>query len=535
MTELGHGSNVAGLETTATFDPATDEFIIHSPSLTSTKFWIGGAAESATHSVVFANLIVKGKNYGVKPFVVQLRDQKTYELLPGINIGDCGHKMGRNEIDNGWIKFTFVRIPRTNMLMRYTQVKADGTVAEPPISQLAYGALLFGRTCIIRESAEMAKKALVIAIRYAAVRRQFGGSTGTKENQIMDYKTHQFRLITLLSSVYAMQFVGMQVRHDYESLLAKMAKADPKSPDMKKTITNLKEVHATSAGLKAMCTWTTLHTIEQCRQSLGGMGYLAYANLSTMYQDHAVQCTWEGDNTVLTLQTGRYLVSCLRDLKSGKPLPKGVNYLNLIPTMKGMTLESKDVARLENIQKAFDVTCANLVLQAGKVVEGFMSKGQKLEGALEKASAATFIAAKLHCLNYMFRTLKKASEEAPADLKQVLSNICTLFGLYVIHENAGSFLQFGFLKPEHMSLVDHKLLEMLETIRPQVVPLTDAFGLSDFVINSPLGCYDGDVYRRLMDRVTQSNPQGEHAYFERTIKPAIHREEIAKDNIKLNI
>lgn len=37
QTELGHGSNVQGLETTATFDPQTDEFIIHSPTLTSSK------------------------------------------------------------------------------------------------------------------------------------------------------------------------------------------------------------------------------------------------------------------------------------------------------------------------------------------------------------------------------------------------------------------------------------------------------------------------------------------------------------------
>lgn len=125
MTELGHGSNVAGLETTATLDRERDEFVIHSPTLTSTKFWIGGAAESATHSTVYANMVVDGKNYGVKPFVVQLRNQETFDLLPGINIGDCGHKMGRNEIDNGWIKFTNVRIPRTNMLMKYTQVKKD--------------------------------------------------------------------------------------------------------------------------------------------------------------------------------------------------------------------------------------------------------------------------------------------------------------------------------------------------------------------------------------------------------------------------
>ncbi len=39
MTELGHGSNVAGLETTATFVKATDEFIIHSPTMTSAKWW----------------------------------------------------------------------------------------------------------------------------------------------------------------------------------------------------------------------------------------------------------------------------------------------------------------------------------------------------------------------------------------------------------------------------------------------------------------------------------------------------------------
>lgn len=95
MTELGHGSNVPGLETTATFDEASDQFIIHTPTLTATKWWIGGAAHSATHAAVFAQLIVKGKCYGTKCFVVPLRDPKTYNTLPGINIGDIGKKMVR--------------------------------------------------------------------------------------------------------------------------------------------------------------------------------------------------------------------------------------------------------------------------------------------------------------------------------------------------------------------------------------------------------------------------------------------------------
>jgi acyl-CoA oxidase len=112
MTELGHGSNVAALETTATLDPTTDEFIINTPTNTATKWFIGGAAESATHSTVFANLVIDGKKYGVKPFVVPLRDPGTFKLYPGIDIGDCGAKMGRNGIDNGWMTFSNVRIPR---------------------------------------------------------------------------------------------------------------------------------------------------------------------------------------------------------------------------------------------------------------------------------------------------------------------------------------------------------------------------------------------------------------------------------------
>jgi acyl-CoA oxidase len=37
QTELGHGTFIRGLETTATYDPAAKEFIINSPTLTSYK------------------------------------------------------------------------------------------------------------------------------------------------------------------------------------------------------------------------------------------------------------------------------------------------------------------------------------------------------------------------------------------------------------------------------------------------------------------------------------------------------------------
>ena len=80
QTELGHGSNVAGLETTATFDRERDEFVIHTPSITATKYWPGDMGMFSSHAVVFARLIIDENDYGVQPFMVQLRDTETWRV-----------------------------------------------------------------------------------------------------------------------------------------------------------------------------------------------------------------------------------------------------------------------------------------------------------------------------------------------------------------------------------------------------------------------------------------------------------------------
>lgn len=110
QTELGHGSNVQGLETTATYIPEDQEFELHSPSLTAAKWWSGGLGRAATHSAVMAQLIINGKNYGPHPFVVPLRDPKTRQTLPGRSIGDIGPKFGFNAVDNGFLLLNKVRM-----------------------------------------------------------------------------------------------------------------------------------------------------------------------------------------------------------------------------------------------------------------------------------------------------------------------------------------------------------------------------------------------------------------------------------------
>jgi acyl-CoA oxidase len=56
------------------------------------------------------------------PFMVQIRNTETYDPMPGIELGDVGPKFGYDTKDNGYMIIKNVRIPRTDMLKRYSEV-----------------------------------------------------------------------------------------------------------------------------------------------------------------------------------------------------------------------------------------------------------------------------------------------------------------------------------------------------------------------------------------------------------------------------
>lgn len=539
MTELQHGSNVAGLETRATFDPKTDEFVIHTPHLGATKWWIGGAAQTATHCAVFARLIVDGKDYGVKTFITPLRNPQTFALLPGINIGDIGKKMGRDGIDNGYIQFTNVRIPRAYMLMKHTQVTREGEVREPPLAQLTYGALLGGRTAMVADSANTAKKALTISVRYAAVRRQFKSDPSQKlETQLLDYPIHQRRLLPLLSQAVAFGFTALEMTAMYDETSKALEALEPGDPNLERTVDMLKQTHSTSAGLKAFCTWATLDAIEKSRQSLGGHGYSAYNGLANMFSDFAVHCTWEGDNTILALQSGRFLVQAYVDAVKGKPMSEALTYLangareaNLSAKASGADLDS-----LEGIQRGFDAASAMLVRKAADDVVAAQKKGLNKQASLEACSQATFVAASVHTSNYIFRQFHNAIKHLPPSsdkdgVKATLTTVAKLYGLWQIEDKAAHFLRSGWLAPEQLDIVQTSVSAHCKTVRTFAVPLTDSFVLSDHIINSPFGRADGNVYAEYFRLVRRNNPQTKEHPYKALITDFIHRPNLEVEDL----
>eukprot|EP00013_Stygamoeba_regulata_P023642 CAMPEP_0177643802 /NCGR_PEP_ID=MMETSP0447-20121125/8342_1 /TAXON_ID=0 /ORGANISM="Stygamoeba regulata, Strain BSH-02190019" /LENGTH=702 /DNA_ID=CAMNT_0019146107 /DNA_START=165 /DNA_END=2273 /DNA_ORIENTATION=+ len=523
MTELGHGSFVRGIETTATYDIPTQQFIINTPTETATKWWIGGAAHTCTHSVVFAQLYIKGKNYGVHSFICQLRN-KDGSTCEGIEIGDCGLKMGRQGVDNGWIKFHNVAVPRDNMLMRWAKVSPTGEYSKPPKAQLSYGALIAGRVSLISGSADIMKKALTIAVRYSAVRTQFPKKSDedndentdaihpkeSGEEQILNYQSHQYRLMPLLAGTYAFHFAAMQINATYDDMMADIES---------EALENLPETHATAAGLKAFTTWWAQKGLEQCRQCLGGHGYSAYSALPGMLSDFGVMVTWEGDNTVMAQQNARFLVKKYREAKGGKRLTGFMKYLS--DYIHGNTPNiSLSIYRMEDLydpQTQLEIHkkwAAALIVRACDRLDTESWNDCMMD--LIQASEA-------HCYYYVLSCFAdRIKNIADINIGRAMKRLADLFALENMEQHLGNLLREAVLHPSHAKLIQVAKMRVIASVRKEAVPLVDAFNYPDFML-SPLGRYDGDIYTHYFEMVRRApNSQGIAPYFKKFISPLIN-------------
>lgn len=517
MTELAHGSNVMALQTTATFDQETDEFVINTPHIGATKWWIGGAAHSATHCTVYARLIVKGEDYGVKTFVVPLRDSN-HNLMPGVTVGDIGAKMGRGGIDNGWIQFSHVRIPRYYMLQKFARVSADGEVTLPPLEQLAYSALLGGRVMMVLDSYRIIAKVVTISLRYAIGRRQFhkngdlaGEDENTLEEQIINYPLHQRRLFPYLAAAYVVSAGALKLEHTIHDTLAKLDDAvdNDDEEELFKGIEAMKSLFIDSGALKATLTWLGASAIDECRQACGGHGYSAYNAFGKTYDDWVVQCTWEGDNNILGVFTGKPIVKHLYNILDNEKVVKGsCAYLNNVHKYTGENWETpiitseSDVLTPSKFLTAIEVA---ITRASYSVVQTLKNNGDDFDAV----GAELKIISKLHAHRYLLAEYTSRTEST--EEKDLVPYLKTLGNFHavtnVLSDYAATFLQFNVLTSAVFSKLNVELVSKLcKEIRPHVVGLTDSFQQSDMLLNAPIGNYDGNIYENYFSVVKAQNP-----------------------------
>ncbi|MEC3918625.1 acyl-CoA dehydrogenase family protein [Nocardia sp. CDC160] len=498
MTETGHGSDVANLETTATYDPATREFVVHSPTPSARKDYIGGAAEHARMAAVFAQLITGGESHGVHCFLVPIRDEGGSDL-PGVTTSDCGLKGGLPGVDNGRIMFDQVRIPRENLLNRYADVAPDGTysseIANPSRRFFTtLGTLVRGRVSVGGAAAAAARVALSIAVRYAEQRRQFSDPDTGEESLLLDYRSHQRRLLPLVARSYALAFAQNDLVHRMH-LVQTGQDTDPLAQ---------RALENRAAGLKVAQTRHATAAIQECREACGGAGYLTENRLVTLKADTDVFTTFEGDNVVLTQLVAKDLLTAYAE---------EVRDLDALGWVRFAATTARDVVRersgvrqmIQRLRDRGDETVdegdlsrRSVQLQLFADREDYLTRtaAHRLRArAKETGPFEAFNNAQDHILAagtaHIERMVLEAfidgiAEIEDEDARALANTVCDLYVYWTLEQNQAWYIMHRFMSVERAKAVRRGVNELVDRLRPQALTLIEGLGVPENMLRAAM-------------------------------------------------
>jgi len=475
MTETGHGSNVKSLETTLMYDHVNRQIVVNSPTYTAGKEYIGNALHG-TIAVVFGQLIVDNINHGIHAVLVPLRDEN-HHLCQGVKVEDCGYKIGLNGVDNGRIWFDQVVVSSENLLNKFGGINFEGKyVSEIQNKNRRFftmlGALVAGRICVGSGAISAAKVAQDIAIRYALQRRQFGPDDH-EEQLIMDYPTHQSRLIPLLVKTYVYHFALDNLKTAFVTASTEEEK---------------RKIETKAAGMKAKATWHAMDTIQECREACGGKGYLAENRFGELIGDADIFSTFEGDNTVLMQLVAKGLLTEFKQSFHDDGIKAVMKYIfgKVSFVLAEINPYQSRNTSLEHLMDD-DFHADALRYREKKIL---ISLSERMRDYLKKRISP--YDAFLKCQNHMVSLAHSYSErlayremmktlhtldDCPS--KTVLTSLTKYYALFTLYENKGWYLENGYFEGTKTKAIRRVLNKMNQELRPELLSLADAFGISD--------------------------------------------------------
>ena len=482
MTEASHGSNVRDLETTATYDPDTETFTLHTPRHDAHKEYIGNVAAHAKMATVFAQLHTRGEAYGVHAFLVPIRDEQG-QAMPGVTIADSGRKLGLNGVDNGRLWFDQVQVPRANLLDRFAQVDADGIYHSEIASEgrrffTMLSTLVAGRVAVPIGGLSAAKSGLTIAMKYAYRRRQFGRD-GEPEMPIIQYRTHQQRLMPHLAKLYALHFAHRWLVERY----------------LNRDESEMRELEALAAGLKAVSTWHTTATLQESREATGGKGYLWVNRLADLKADTDIFTTFEGDNMVLLQLVAKARLSQFKaEFRSlsffGMTRFLAEEVIDKITEKNPFSIRKTDAEHLRDAE-------LHLSLFRNRENDLVRSAARRLKHRLDEGmdSYDAFLEVQAHLVKmasaYIERVILEqmiAAEQAAEDEEQrrVLGLLRSLYALSDIHQDRAWFLESGYFEASKSKAVRDQVAALCHELVPEGHGLVEAFGIPQALLGAPI-------------------------------------------------
>ncbi|XP_060044417.1 acyl-coenzyme A oxidase-like protein [Erinaceus europaeus] len=465
MTERGHGSNVRGIQTEATFDLSTQVEKVEPMKV---------KKHQNTETKYGDSLRLKGVSLNRFCF------RQTFESFIPILLS-----LGLHGVDNGILIFDKVRIPRENLLDKFGSVAPDGQYYSPINSKSArfnamLAALTPSRLAVTFLAMGSMKLGLTIAIRYSHSRRQFGPKA-KEEVKIIEHQTQTLRLMPHLATALALTFVSRYAG----ALLDQNIYQD-------KELGSSRSLQALVAGLKAYSTWENITCLQDCRECTGGMGYMMENRISGLKCDTDVFVTFEGDNIVMLQVVVRELLAQYSRQYEERPI------LSLLQTWAecgGDKLRTSFLAfnmdtsgNLAFLLKA--VNFRERILQRGLVTRIYYKVVTKKEDFFNAWNSCLHHITTLSLAHIHRVTLEQFSlavRSCPDQEDQaLLMKFCLLYGTKLVFQERAWYLEHKYFTPVASVRIRRQLLNLCQSVKDDALRVISAFNIPHTTLQAPI-------------------------------------------------
>jgi len=463
-TEAGHGNSAVQLETTAVYDPATREFVLHTPHPAARKFMpntspVGGPKTA----VVAARLIADGKDRGVFLFLTPLGDENGVPT-PGVRIRSLP-QTATAPVDHCITSFDHVRLPYEALLQSdHGRLTPEGdftsSVGSPRKRFLrSIGRVTPGKLCMSGYSLGVTRHALAVAVRHAHTRRTSGVTAGGSV-PLFAHRSHHTPLVDAIATTYAATFL-------HRDAVRQWARA---------TESEQENAERFAAVAKGWITWRAREVMTECRERCGAQGLFLANGIAGQLAANEGTITAEGDNLVIWVKAaGEMLLGHFTPEERGDAPPESHDL--------GDPLFLQEL--LADIERVWHQR-ARARLRGAAAGNPLNRWNAAVTPALELVDAHAHRRAAQALLD-------AAAGTAHPEARRQLTLLHQLFALRRVAAHSGDLLAEGYLTGEHVRRLPDAAESVVDALAPEAMILTEGFAaldetLLDHPINRPEAC-----------------------------------------------